>query len=172
MLSVGDVLPVEALSKRFPEVNWNRIQASGVSLPAAIGPRLERLWEEHLSQIGMVIDPQELAVPGLYVEGAVRSVTVNAYERNPQARQACVDHYGFDCAVCGFNFANAYGTIGEGFIHVHHLADIAKVGHEYQVDPVKDLRPVCPNCHAMLHTSKPSMSIAKLKTLLKQYTNG
>lgn len=101
-----------------------------------------------------------------FVEGATREVKVNAYERNTKARIACLDHYGFDCAVCGFNFVNFYGEIGSGFIHVHHLKDLARVGGEYKVDPIKDLRPVCPNCHAMLHVDTPAMSISKLKSII------
>ena len=108
----------------------------------------------------------EEATTSLLIEGAVRVVSVNAYERNAKARQACVDHYGFDCVVCGFNFAKVYGRIGEGFVHVHHLKDLATVGGEYVVDPVQDLRPVCPNCHAMLHVEKPAMSIAKLCSII------
>lgn len=43
-------------------------------------------------------------------------------------------------------FTDMYGDIGKDFIHVHHLL----IGEEYVVDHIKDLRPVCPNCHAML----------------------
>ena len=53
--------------------------------------------------------------------------------------------------VCEFNFEAFYGERGKGFIHVHHLSSLAEIGQEYEVDPVNDLRPVCPNCHAMLH---------------------
>jgi 5-methylcytosine-specific restriction enzyme A len=56
-----------------------------------------------------------------YFEGSVKSVVVNAYERNPKARVACLAHYGNSCYVCNFNFGDVYGTIGNGFIHVHHL---------------------------------------------------
>jgi 5-methylcytosine-specific restriction protein A len=161
-----DVLPVEGLIRRFPNFNWNRLQSSGISLPSDVASRLEALWQEHLKGLGFRIEPNEVAMPALYVEGATRSVTVNAYERNPRARKACLDHYGFDCAVCVFNFANFYGDLGEGFIHVHHLKDLATVGGEYEVDPIADLRPVCPNCHAMLHAETPAMSIAKLRSII------
>jgi len=110
--------------------------------------------------------PTEESFPAKFVEGATRLVSVNAYERNLKARKACLNHYGFDCSVCGFNFAEEYGDIGEGFIHVHHLKDLATVGGEYEVDPIKDLRPVCPNCHAMLHVETPAMSIERLRSLI------
>ncbi len=38
-----------------------------------------------------------------------------------------------------------------GFIHVHHLKPQSSRGGEYEIDPVLDLVPVCPNCHAVMH---------------------
>lgn len=87
---------------------------------------------------------------------------VNRYERDAAARSAAIAHYGCKCCVCGFNFEKKYGKLGHGFIHVHDVVDLASIGAEYVVDPVKDLRPVCPNCHAMLHTEKPAMQIDQL----------
>jgi len=52
-------------------------------------------------------------------------------------------------------FEEVYGEIGIGFIHVHHLVPISEIGTSYKIDPVKDLIPVCPNCHAMIHKRKP-----------------
>ena len=101
--------------------------------------------------------PDELPISGIR-EGALRQVTVNAYERSLKARAACIGYYGAKCYVCDFEFQKIYGKkLGAGFIHVHHVLDIAQVGEEYTVDPIKDLRPVCPNCHAMLHRHKPAM---------------
>lgn len=101
-----------------------------------------------------------------YSEGSVKSVVVNAYERNPKARAACLAHYGNSCYVCNFNFGDVYGDMGNGFIHVHHLKEISSIGREYSVDPVNDLRPLCPNCHAMVHTQKPAISPEELKRRL------
>lgn len=101
-----------------------------------------------------------------YYEGAVRTVLVNAYERSRDARAACLAHYGMTCAACGFTMADLYGHAGEGVIHVHHLYNLAKVGEQYEVDPINDLRPVCPNCHAILHTVSPAMSVEDLRALL------
>ncbi len=100
-------------------------------------------------------------------EGAKKTVTVNAYERNAQARRACLAHYGtYDCQICGFNFERAYGEWGKDFIHVHHVTPLADIGQSYQVNPVSDLIPVCPNCHAMLHRCQPPLSIEELKAKL------
>ncbi len=115
--------------------------------------------------------PEEIKEPQKYVEGAAKTITVNAYERSRKARTKCIEYYGWDCAVCGYNMAELYGEFGEGVIHVHHLREISDLGEEYEVDPIKDLRPVCPNCHAILHTVSPAMSIKKLrKALVKNDT--
>lgn len=110
--------------------------------------------------------PDELEPGLLYSEGARRQVRVNAYERNPRARSSCLAHYGSICAACGLNFEERYGEIGKGFIHVHHLRPLALTDGNYRLDPVADLRPVCPNCHAMLHRREPVMTIDALRRLL------
>lgn len=87
-------------------------------------------------------------------EGAIKQIYVNVYERNPAARRKCIQHYGYICFICEFNFKDRYGEVGKNLIHVHHLTPLSKIGTEYQLDPVKDLRPVCPNCHAVIHRRK------------------
>jgi 5-methylcytosine-specific restriction protein A len=108
----------------------------------------------------------------LHVEGAVVRVLVNRYERDPAARAKAIQHHGVRCHVCGFDFAIAYGVIGEGFIHVHHTVPLADIGESYIVDPVNDLRPVCPNCHAMLHKRVPPYTIEELRSILEAANPG
>lgn len=109
--------------------------------------------------------PEEVANPERYVEGATKTISVNIYERNPQAREACLAVHGYRCSVCDFCFETAYGELGRRFIHVHHLKQLADIGAEYKLDPVTDLRPVCPNCHAMLHRRRPPYTIEELAEL-------
>jgi 5-methylcytosine-specific restriction protein A len=119
------------------------------------------------SQVVSPIYPDEVfKLPTEFTEGAVKQVTINAYERNSEARTACIAKFGAICQVCDFDFKKTYGEIGKGFIHVHHKVDLATIGESYQIDPINDLIPVCPNCHAMLHTEKPAMSIDKLRTII------
>jgi hypothetical protein len=103
----------------------------------------------------------------ILVEGAKKEITVNAYERNRGARKKCIEYYGAKCIICGFNFDESYEGIGEGFIHVHHIIPISKINEEYIVDPIKDLRPVCPNCHAVIHRFKEPYTIEEVKNMLK-----
>jgi hypothetical protein len=98
--------------------------------------------------------PEEIRFSETVVEGAKKVIVVNAYERDGKARDSCIEAWGSNCVVCDFDFEKLYGAIGKGFIHVHHLVPLATIGKEYTLDPKKDLRPVCPNCHAMLHRKK------------------
>ena len=112
------------------------------------------------------VSPEEIAKSAELVEGGTKTISVNVYERNPKARRECIGHFGCICSVCGFDFEKKFGAIGKGFIHVHHLRDLASIGKSYIINPQEDLRPVCPNCHAMLHKSKPAYRIEELKELI------
>ena len=112
------------------------------------------------------IHPETVLEGKEYITGSVRQVLINAYERDPAARMNCIQHHGTKCAVCGVSFEERYGSIGRGFIHVHHLRPLA-TREIYTLDPINDLIPVCPNCHAMLHSSDPPLSVEQLKVRLK-----
>jgi 5-methylcytosine-specific restriction enzyme A len=111
---------------------------------------------------------EEVTEAQKYVEGATIQVSVNRYERNLVARQKCLAHYGYMCVVCAFNFTQFYGEIGKEYMHVHHLTPLAEIGTAYEVNPIQDLRPVCPNCHAMLHRRDPAYTIEELQRIIHQ----
>ena len=110
---------------------------------------------------------EELPAETPLFEGARLVVQVNAFERNPIARQQCIAYHGCNCSVCGFNFNDAYGSSAEGYIHVHHLKPLASIGKEYAIDPINDLRPVCANCHAVIHLRQPPYEIDELKGIFQ-----
>jgi hypothetical protein len=112
--------------------------------------------------------PEELPAGPAYGEGSVQRILINRYERDPHARDGCIGHYGTSCFLCGFDFVAAYGQVMAGFIHVHHLRPLSSVGADYAVDPVQDLRPVCPNCHAVLHRRDPPYSLDEVHVFLQQ----
>lgn len=126
---------------------------------------IAKAFDPHLADFPLaeeVLDSSELH------EGAVRLISVNAYERNAEARRLCIEAHGSNCVICGFSFAAMYGDFAAGFIHVHHLSPIALRGGEYKVDPVADLRPICPNCHAVVHLRGGCLSIEELKGLISE----
>lgn len=96
------------------------------------------------------------------------TMVVNRYERDPQKRLECIEHYGYECQICGFSFEKAYGNLGKDFCHVHHIEPLGEVGGENKnLDPIKDLLPVCANCHEMLHRRKVALKPEELITQLK-----
>lgn len=125
--------------------------------------RPRRYWPVGISNIF----PDEIgSTSEIYNEGAVKSVVVNKYERDPAARAACIQHFGYVCRVCEFDFEAVYGSLGRDFIHVHHIIPLSELGEGYRVNPVTDLLPVCPNCHAMLHRGKETLSPDALRLLI------
>lgn len=154
----------------YTKVHWSP-QGGGITIPDDVAEQLELDWARFLNKpvkyedVGLA---EELSESATYPVGAVRRVTINAYERNPKARSACIKHHGVTCSVCGADFAEIYGSIGAGFIHVHHLIPISQLKPDYLLDPIKDLRPVCPNCHAMLHQQTPPYSIAEMKAMIER----
>jgi len=114
--------------------------------------------------------PEE--VPDSMWEGGKRTVTVNFYERCPKARVRCIEAHGSSCAICGFDFGRVYGDDFLGFIHVHHKTPVSQVGAPYKVDPQKDLIPVCPNCHSVIHYGNKTRSIDDVKALLSKRKPG
>lgn len=99
-------------------------------------------------------------------EGALVKVMANKYERNQKARKECVAKKGYKCLVCGCDFEKAYGEIGKGFIHVHHLVPISSIGQEYELNVDTDLVPVCPNCHYMMHRKDPPYTVEEMKKIM------
>jgi len=125
---------------------------------------LNDLWSASTPRFTSYPDESSKGEP--LTEGAVTRISVNAYERNPTARAECLKIHGVQCAVCGFDFEAFYGNVAKGFIHVHHLSLISNAEGLRAVDPKLDLRPVCPNCHAVLHMQNPPFSIEELRALI------
>ena len=112
-----------------------------------------------------------LDADGNVIEGASRRVSVLRYETDPRARAQCIAEHGTTCQVCGIDFGTVYGDFADGFIHVHHITPVhqAAADGEYELCPISDLVPVCPNCHAMLHRhpDRPC-SVEELRRLMEE----
>jgi len=165
------IFELEKLKKKVSDhYNWCP-QASGQSIDDNIAARLEKEWNHFVRKVtkGRQVPPSSPEqIKQSYEEGTRKFLTLEQIERNRCARNACIRHYGLTCQVCGFNFAKVYGEIGEGFIHVHHVRPLCKSSKPRKVDPIRDLIPVCPNCHEMLHQSKQAMRVEKLRQIVEQ----
>lgn len=111
---------------------------------------------------------EEVTEPKNYFEGASSLISINTYERNWKARMKCIEHFGYECQVCGFDFEKVYGQLGKDYIHVHHIISLSEIKENYEVNPITDLIPICPNCHALIHRTKPALSIETLKEQLSK----
>ncbi len=161
-----EVLSMEYLktNKKLAEQHWST-QNSGIKIRSNVAEELEKVWFDFtLKEHGLIVKPDfTVNKKTSLIEGAVRQITSNKYERNPQARKICIEKYGTQCSVCGFDFEKIYGEVGKDFIHVHHLNQVSSIKKEYEINPIEDLRPVCPNCHAMIHREKIPLTIEELK---------
>ena len=66
------------------------------------------------------------------------------------------------------NFEERYGLLGKEFIHVHHIIPVSELGENYDLDPLTELVPLCPNCHAMVHRVDPPMPIEQLRLIISE----
>ena len=118
-------------------------------------PKESAMWQE-----GEEVIPEDAP------EGAALERRVNRYERDPKLREAAIRIHGVNCFGCGINMKETYG-LAKDFIHIHHVKPLATV-RGGRVSPEKDLRPLCPNCHAVVHLKTPPVSITKLKRMIKK----
>ena len=132
--------------------------------------------------VQVVIDGDEYVPPDdrsstserqrVYYEGDPVSVNLTRYERDQTARAKCLKYHGNCCCICGFDFGKTYGEIADGMIHVHHLISLADVRTRHSMDPIKDMRPICPNCHAVIHKREPAFTVDEVKHMLVNAKKG
>lgn len=143
------------------QMHWSS-QTSGIRIPEPVAEELQKRWSAFL-EVGF-LSPQREEL-GL-IDGVMKEIRVTTYERNATARRQCIEIHGSACAICGFDFARVYGSVGANFIHVHHIMPLADAGGAHQVNPAVDLIPVCPNCHAIIHRRTPCYSIEEMRVFL------
>ncbi|HEY4323015.1 MAG TPA: HNH endonuclease [Mucilaginibacter sp.] len=156
-----DILNAGKLSRQ----HWTP-QRSGITIKSELVDELEAVWFGFLRTEKHSFN-HSISSTNSFIEGTPSEVMLTRYERNPYARKVCVEYYGCNCIICKLNFEEKYGAVGKDFIHVHHLTPISERGEAYTVDPIKDMRPVCANCHAIIHRKKQALSIDEVINLIK-----
>lgn len=176
-LSVFDV-PITAEDFSKIDVTFNGFGRAARKMPSSLLPAIMKLLNTNGKraveiQTSPLKLPEELDESELSVkEGAKRQITVNAYERNPKARAACIKYYKkknggkLVCEICGFDFGTVYGKKFAEKIHIHHIIEISAIGKEYEVDVTKELIPICPNCHLVAHSRKPAYTPSEIKKMI------
>jgi 5-methylcytosine-specific restriction protein A len=168
--SIDPILTLDVLmSGNLQKQNWIPM-SSGVSIKPEVVDELENTWFGLITKTNNRNNPfKESPIRDFsFVEGKRTIVSSVKFERNPHARKKCLEHFGFNCVVCDFNFEETYGVVGREFIEVHHLNPISDMGGEYSFNPIESLRPVCSNCHSIIHRQKQPLSIQEVKNLMKK----
>ncbi|MFD9319621.1 HNH endonuclease [Streptomyces sp. NPDC060053] len=89
-------------------------------------------------------------------EGQLLSRWALHRERNKHLRERKIqavleEGIPLQCEVCSFDFAAAYGELGDGYIEVHHRLPLHISG--VTETRIADLALLCANCHRMCHRS-------------------
>jgi 5-methylcytosine-specific restriction protein A len=124
---------------------------------------------ENYEYVEPVID--EIDDEETFQEGRVVTLLHKRFERSGSApkqkkKRVLAQTGKLSCEVCGFDFAERYRDIGEGFAECHHVVPVSELNGT-QKTRLKDLAIVCPNCHRMLHRSRPSKTIKELITIVQ-----
>lgn len=112
----------------------------------------------------------------LIYEGRPSLFMNKKYERSVTLRNAAIEYYlqqgGLDCQVCNFNFERTYGTIGKGYMEMHHKRPIYKYAAEdikkTLQEAIQNVVPLCSNCHRMIHRNRTTpLSVDDLRQYIR-----
>ena len=103
-----------------------------------------------------------------FTEGKKRVIISTKIERDKKLREEAIKIFGYNCAVCNFNFEEKYGAWGHNFVEVHHIQPLSELnGEERELNPLRDLIVLCANCHRMVHRKKgTTLTAEELKSKL------
>lgn len=161
--------------EEWPDCIWDKVLLRATKAPFELNEELDYgdlALKYGQLMLGMVLSladivPLEDSSTG-YKEGGEQLTLSKKYERNRLNRELCLLNKGYKCSICGFDFQDFYGAMGQHFIHVHHIVPVSQIGPDYIINPVKDLIPVCPNCHAMLHRKNPPYLPEEIKAVVEK----
>ena len=162
LLPLGEQIRPGILAEALPRDHWAKAGGpSLVALPPSYEPALRRLWRAY----GPTTAGRAEVGGGTLPPDAVSTVQVSRFERDPDARRICLAFHGTSCAACGFSFESAYGGSAPEALAVHHVVPPEMLHSGYQLDPIADLIPLCPNCHAVAHSVNPPRTVSELRSM-------
>ncbi|MDQ0246141.1 5-methylcytosine-specific restriction protein A [Bacillus fengqiuensis] len=128
----------------------------------------ERQQKYRESVVGEDITAELAQEDTFYKDGAAHTYYGTRYERDPRNRLRAIDIHGLSCVACGFNFEKVYGERGKDFIEIHHIKPVSTLNEETEINPEKDLVPVCSNCHRMMHRKRDHvLTVEELRALIR-----
>jgi hypothetical protein len=124
------------------------------------GDRLQRL-EQSIDETHKVSDKQDA------LEGEKFKAETTFRKRSRALIEAKKANSDGRCEACGFSFGERYGEIGRDCLVAHHINAIAgrSTASKKTLD---DIVLLCPNCHAVIHSSEVPISLDNLKSMLRK----
>jgi 5-methylcytosine-specific restriction protein A len=135
---------------------------SGSIIPPEIALKLEKKWFNLLNS-GWGL---ELDFSWDRSDSRVLTMFENQYERNPYARKVSQEKKGQSCYVCGITFTEIGELSCSEIMEYHQDQEYLNFDDDTFGYPEDDLYPVCPNCHAMIHSRSYPDSIEELRQLI------
>lgn len=103
-----------------------------------------------------------------YEEGKDLYIRHKTRERNPQLIKDAKANFRTKnggrlfCEICGFDFLSVYGI---EYIEIHHL-NALHLNDDETITTLDDVCLVCPNCHRIIHSQKPYLTIEQVKEFI------
>jgi predicted HNH restriction endonuclease len=137
---------------------------------------------DSLNGLGFLTDNQErmevFEEGVLITEGCSEYVLSKKIKRSSRLRKMAIEYYQGDqgsisCNICSFNFEDTYGGPAKGYIEMHHLVPVYMYeGEDLQKTiegAIKNLLPVCANCHRVIHRTSPPYKIKDVRGFYKNH---
>lgn len=112
-------------------------------------------------------------------EGLAQKSLTTKYKRSSLLRKKAIEQFTHDgvlkCDCCDFEFSKFYGhSYGVNCIEIHHIHPIfqyeGKTVEKTIEEALKNLMPVCPNCHRVIHKAK--ISAEEMPLFKKNISHG
>jgi len=162
---------------RLEEVVWDRYNHNREELSIIANRIRETVLNADLrTQLYQIPEETEDTAVIEAQEGKVLYRLHKYYERDAsiirKKKQEVLQRQGkLCCQVCGFDFFQTYGPLGEFYMECHHTKPVSRMA-DNEKTKLADLALVCANCHRMLHRQIETLSIEQLRRLVQQYQAG
>ena len=115
-------------------------------------------------------DPKHILQEISFIEGRKELKQTAIYIRSTKLRQLAINKFSLSngklpCRVCNFIFEDKYKDIGKGFIEIHHIKPVRDIYWKIERvfdEAIKNLCPLCANCHRMVHRKNPCYTTEEL----------
>lgn len=151
------------------EIVWNEFSGDPVRLAQVAGAIRKAVLTATDPALPLQDEDDQLAEAA---EGKVLTRLHRSRERNrklveTKKKRGLAQTGRLVCEVCDFDFAERYGERGRGFIEAHHTKPVHTLSEDGKTK-LEDLALVCSNCHRMIHSSRPWLSIEELRKVTRR----